>query len=274
MEQKFKQFIEYDWKNSKEWLSYYNSNCYIAPPVTGDKILKARKKFYKLKVDPEFDINYTPSFTKHNHHHHAHCNHNNSNSSNSNISKSIIMQITCAIESFLWVAYFMNMLIPKYILDICFVVVLIRFIRENFFDLFTLSYYKSMRILFNELIHLMIYSFILRLDRINYLNLFPFTSTALYCICEYFVNYLRMFQFMKKYFQKVVDMKRKIYQCRGFAYILYGVYLIFAFLMRWSRIWIVVVYPGFMVFMYYFNSYVNEVVNKIWSMQDTKKDVK
>lgn len=244
MEEKFKKFLDFDWKISKEWESYFNTNCYIAPPITGDKILKARKKFYKSKIDPDFDINYNPESTPHHKHEYA------QNSIRER--RPLLDQLIAAIEGFLWVAFFMNVLLPKYVLNICLMAIIIRFLRLNWTHLLSIEFYKN-DILRNDLIHLVMYCLILMTDRLNYLNLFPFTSTALYCVCEYFYTYLRIFQFLKKYFLKVVGYKKNLEECRAFSLILYGVYLLFAVWMRWSSFIIGFIYPIFMVFLYYYN---------------------
>lgn len=57
MEEKYKKFKEFNWQESNEWQSYYR-NLYPTPP--GSKILKYKKKFYRLKIDPDFDVDYIP----------------------------------------------------------------------------------------------------------------------------------------------------------------------------------------------------------------------
>ena len=57
MDEKYKQFKEYNWVESKEWQLYY-SNLFPTPPPS--KILRYKKKFYKNKIDPNFDIDYEP----------------------------------------------------------------------------------------------------------------------------------------------------------------------------------------------------------------------
>ena len=55
MEEKYKKFKEYDWVNSEAWQAYYR-NLFPTPPPS--KILKYKKKFYKYKIDSDFDVNY------------------------------------------------------------------------------------------------------------------------------------------------------------------------------------------------------------------------
>ena len=51
------EFIRYNWENSVEWKNYLEN---IFPPPPQNRILHYKKKFYKLKVDSNFDINYIP----------------------------------------------------------------------------------------------------------------------------------------------------------------------------------------------------------------------
>lgn len=57
MEEKYKKFKEFDWVNNEEWQSYYR-NLYPAPPPK--KILRYKKKFFRNKIDSDFDIDYVP----------------------------------------------------------------------------------------------------------------------------------------------------------------------------------------------------------------------
>ena len=57
MEEKYKKFKEYDWVTSEEWQAYYR-NIYPTPPPS--KILRYKKKFYRNKIDSDFDIDYKP----------------------------------------------------------------------------------------------------------------------------------------------------------------------------------------------------------------------
>jgi len=57
MEEKYKKFKEYNWVESEEWQSYYR-NIYPTPPPS--KILRYKKKFYRNKIDSDFDIDYKP----------------------------------------------------------------------------------------------------------------------------------------------------------------------------------------------------------------------
>lgn len=58
MEEKYRQYLQYDWNNSEEWKLYFN-NIFPVPPSS--RVDYYKKKFYKLKIDPDFDITYSPN---------------------------------------------------------------------------------------------------------------------------------------------------------------------------------------------------------------------
>lgn len=60
MEEKFKNYRKYDWTLSKEWSTYLDN---IFPTPTRDRLEKMRRKWYRDKIDKDFDINYEPSAT-------------------------------------------------------------------------------------------------------------------------------------------------------------------------------------------------------------------
>lgn len=58
MEQKFKEYRKYDWTLSATWQTYLDN---IFPTPTRDRLEKIRRKWYRDKVDKEFDVNYEPA---------------------------------------------------------------------------------------------------------------------------------------------------------------------------------------------------------------------
>ena len=57
MEQKYKEYLNYNFANNEEYRRYIDA---IEPPPPYSKIEYYKKKFYRLKVDKEFDIDYNP----------------------------------------------------------------------------------------------------------------------------------------------------------------------------------------------------------------------
>ena len=58
MDEKFKRYKEYNFKDDEKWQMYLN-NLYPMPPL---KIFEKRKrKWYRENIDKEFDVNYDPA---------------------------------------------------------------------------------------------------------------------------------------------------------------------------------------------------------------------
>lgn len=55
MQEKYKKFKEFDFAASQEWQIYYSN---LFPTPTPNKILLYKKKFYRNKIDPDFDPKY------------------------------------------------------------------------------------------------------------------------------------------------------------------------------------------------------------------------
>jgi hypothetical protein len=57
MEDKYKRYTEYSWKDNEKWINYFNS-LYPVPPLK--LVEKRKKKFYRDNIDKDFDIDYNP----------------------------------------------------------------------------------------------------------------------------------------------------------------------------------------------------------------------
>ena len=116
MQDKYKKFKEYDWQHSEAWQSYYR-NLFPIPP--GDKIEKYKRKFYKLKIDPDFDIHYnepsshnntTSSSSFNSHSTSSNQSNTHSSSSASTSSNQFIYPILKLIEIFLLIIFIFSLL--------------------------------------------------------------------------------------------------------------------------------------------------------------------
>jgi hypothetical protein len=252
MEEKYENFLKYDWNNSEEWKMYYNN--LFPQPKTDEAIIKFKKRFYKFKVDADFDDKYTINNIDDN-------DNTNSNSNPPPPTRSKLDHLLAAIEGFVWVSYFLNIFLQQPIHRNCLVALYFRLLidyKNNFSSLFSTEIFKDQNI------QLIIYlTILLFADNLNYLFLFPLSVTALFYICDYFANFLRIFQFLRKYFQIVIDRKEYIFSIRAFSYILIGVHLIFALIIGWNNILFCVFYWIFLRFLYSYNEYVKKSFLKI-----------
>lgn len=66
---KYQNFLNYNWNESAEWKQYFSN---IFPVPDNSRIEYYKRKFYKLKIDPDFDIhyNYPPPNQTNNHNSH------------------------------------------------------------------------------------------------------------------------------------------------------------------------------------------------------------
>ena len=60
MDIKYNQYINFDFEHCQDWINYY-SNIFPTPPP--HKYDYYKRKYYKLKIDPDFDVNYQPTNT-------------------------------------------------------------------------------------------------------------------------------------------------------------------------------------------------------------------
>jgi hypothetical protein len=255
MEDKYKQFLNYDWNGSEAWKNYLENDLY-PKPNTEELIFHFKKRFYKSRIDPEFDEKYTSDLpskatktTKKessDHHnktfcsHHSHI-HNHQNPNVENKHRSIIDNVMSSIEAVLWVSYFMNIVIRSELLKLIFLALCSRIFvtYKNSFssEFFTLNKESLNKILKEPNIQLILYTFILSFaTNLNYLFLFPISITAILSICDYFVNFLRIFQFTKKYFQYVIDKSDYLNKLKSFSFVLIGFLTIIGFIIRWYGI--------------------------------------
>ncbi len=79
MEERYRKFISFNFNDNSEWNTYLNS---LDPKPQTSQIFNLKKKFYKRKVDSEFDTEYTPSVNNTN------TNTNTSTNTNTNASNS------------------------------------------------------------------------------------------------------------------------------------------------------------------------------------------
>ena len=256
MENKYKEFISYNWNDSEEWRIYlYN----ITPLPPKEKVNYYRKKFYKLKVDSEFDINYQPEYNK------------PTRTKEENKDPSIMSSFIAAVEAFLWVTFFFNITFHHNLIKISLISLLLRIIREEGIPLTR----QNLKKLFsNDYLHLMIYSCILYLDSISYILLFPITITALYCICDYFKNYLKIFVFCKKYFKSITDKKNEIESLRNFSYILISIYVLITFIIGIQKLSFTMIYLIYFRIIYYLSENLKIVIFRIRLFLEKYKDKK
>ena len=255
MDEKFKQFQAYDWVNCPEWRIYYD-NLYPIPP--GNKVIYYKKKFYKLKVDNNFDLNYDPQPQE-------------ENKPFEKIperytpkvgKKSIFDQLCACIEGFLIMTFLFGIVFRLNANLPALLSLLIGLLRRIGFPTFSRNYLSNC--LHNQEFQMIIYFLILSFNGKNYfLFSYPISLLLLINICEYFKFYLMIFKFLIKYFERILVWKDFILDVKAKFEIAVGFYIIASLRINFSSIFSCILYLNYLRAMYYFNMMTSNAIASV-----------
>lgn len=200
MESKYSRFLNYDWANSEEWKIYSNN---IFPIPQGNRIDHYKKKYYKLKVDQDFDVHYSP-----NQNYQANQSPNSSQRNHINPPSSPTPQLI--IESLLALLFIIIFYFSDFSLKLSIALFSIRIVSVNGFPKWTIDYLNA--VLFNsEDFHLIIYSFILML---KYTTLLLYPPLLVHIVLRLIINVKKMnieqLKPYRKYINYVLSMRKYI----------------------------------------------------------------
>jgi len=220
MENKYKNFLNYKWESSNDWQLYYSN---LFPVPTSNKILHYKKKFYKLKIDNDFDTNYspeesTPGGGNANNTNNTNTNSNtnnayrtnssssenqNQNQGNYNYNRTTYNQYNHSsnqnysqprtgqdlyisnVESFSWLLCFVSIFFQYHTYKIALFCLLIRVFRVNGAPKWNVNYLQQ---LFNDVhFHICLYTLIFMVERFLLFGLIPLLITGALNISEFFV---------------------------------------------------------------------------------------
>ena len=248
MEEKYKKFKEFDWKNSKEWQLYW-SNLYPTPPVS--KIERYKRKFYKNKIDSDFDIDYKPKESS---------NQNNTNStytdSNTGYSysyayppfKPINSLLLKTMETYLLFFFLLSLPFRFYSKQIASVAYLIRTLRLNGIPKWKVEYLQGLMGI--DSVHVFFYSLILFVERFNYYLILPVALAAVVDSCENLKNEKQLEMF-KKYFELVLSRKESLLQDRANVEVGIGFLLIVGVFLKLNSFLLPIIYWQLMKVKYF-----------------------
>ena len=206
MEEKYKKFLEFSWRDSAEWQLYYTNLSEIPHP---SKVEHFKKRFYKLKIDGDFDVKWVPpaqsEATNNTTNSRAYSNPNPSSNFNNYAStgRSINSPILATIEALLWLGFILSIVIPAHTLKIACITLLLRVIRRTGKPQFTIEYAQV--IFMDEHFQMLLYSLLFMIDRFNLFTLVPLGITAVLNICEYAKNNQTRFASVMPYINKVIN---------------------------------------------------------------------
>lgn len=273
MESKYKKFLEYDWVNSKEWHFYIDNDVYPPPPLK--KIDTFKRKFYKAKVDPEFETNYQPpSETS------SSNTNNNTSSSNNNRTQNpytnpppgvnaSLFSILQKAEILLWGFFAISFLIGFSPLLISALALLARVIKRVGIPKFTIEF--AQHLFLDEHFQILLYNLLFMIDRLNIFVLIPIFITCIMNVSEYFK--LNGIAILKKYTDLIYNRRVEIAKLRSNIEVGIGFLLVLGIFLGLNAVLLPVFYWQFLRFKYIvnedtkvtfgkMNSYVNEFKNK------------
>ena len=276
MEEKYKKFKEFEWEKSKEWQLYW-SNLYPTPPVS--KIERYKRKFYKNKIDSDFDIDYKPSETSN-----SNTNYNSNSNSNSTFTdsnsgysytyafppfKPINSVLLKTIETYLLFFFLFSLPFRFYSKQIAFIAYLIRTLRLNGIPKWKVEYLQGLMGI--DSVHVFFYSLVLFIERFNYYLILPVALAAVIDSCENIKDDKNLNVF-KKYFDLVLKNKENLLQERANIEVGIGFLLIVGVFLKLNSFLLPIIYWQLMKVKYFLqprikksfeilNSYVNKFKN-------------
>ena len=247
MEEKYKKFLEIDWANNSDWHLYFSN---ITPTPPGNKVLYFKKRFYRLKIDADFDINYEPqqkassntqqqsTFTK--------------PTFTSYHSNTTFGKLISAFETLLWIISIALLVsFNAHALKFALLVLLFRIFKRVGRPRFNIEYAQSLFL--DEHLHLFLFQLLLLLDRLNQFTLVPFYITSLLDIFDC----LRTYNIMSELSNKIINKRVMLCELKANADIFIGFLLIIGYFFGTNSFLMPIFFWQFLRFKYIFNSDTN-----------------
>ena len=290
MEEKYKEFKEYDWIGSKEWQLYY-TNLFPTPPPS--KILRYKKKFYRNKIDPDFDIDYKPPEEEESNTNSTSNNSSSSSTSNSSANSNTSNQDAFSTEqtfetyraaqtlanpihspplqmaeTFLLVLFILFLPFRYKTVLIGILAFLIRTIRIVGIPKFDITYLQVF--IMNDSCHSLLFIIQTLSDRLNYYMMLPVVISALIAICDNLNSLNLSFGLIKKYVDLINSKKEDLMQSKSYIEVAIGFVSIAGIFLKINSILTPIIYWQLMRVRYTLNPYIkksfsdlNELGNKI-----------
>ena len=274
MDEKYKQFLEYNWVDSKEWQLYY-SNLFPTPPPS--KILRYKKKFYRNKIDSNFDIDYEPpkqeEASQQNNAQSQNYNQNYSNQTNQEafsneqtfetykaaqtLARPINSQPLFLIETISLILFIVSLPIRYKTNLLAIIAFLIRTIRLVGIPQFNMTYLQAT--LMNDACHTLLFAVQIILERLNYYLLFPVIISAVIALCEN----LKKMNIKLPYVDLINNKKEEIIQSRSHVEVAIGFVSIIGIFLKLNSILTPIIYWQMIRVRYTLNPYIKESFKEI-----------
>ena len=282
MEEKYKKFKEYDWVRSQEWQSYY-TNIYPTPPPS--KILRYKKKFYRNKIDPDFDIDYKPpneeesntyssANTSYSYNSNANTNTNTSNQQGfsteqtfetykaaQSLANPINNPILQAIETLLLVLFIISLPFKYKTTLIIIIAFLIRTIRLVGVPKFDFTYLQVF--IMNDSCHTLLFAIQTLSDRFNYYMMLPVAVSALIALCDNARALGLNVGGIQKYVDLVNNKKEELIQGKSYIEVAIGFVSIAGIFLKINSILTPIIYWQLMRVRYTLNPYIKKSFSQL-----------
>ena len=228
MDEKYKQFENFNFNTNKEWKSYYKK---ITPVPPKSKLIFFKKKFYKEKIDPKFDVNYDPKNKSP-----SQENDNNNDNNSSYTYEQVLENYKSALalckplnstqlkttEILSFITFLISLFLKYNPTHFAIFAFLVRTINNVGIPKFNLDYLQAVSM--NDAFHSFIYSLQCLVDDFNYYMSLPLIISAVVAICEnlcYFTeNKLKLANFIRKRKQILLQDQAYIEVAIGFLMII------------------------------------------------------
>ena len=255
MDEKYRRFKDFNWSTSKEWLQYYE-NLYPKPP--SNRLDFWKKKFYKLKVDSEFDLNYesqtgntNPNSAQNNQNTNRETSNNNSNPNYQGTTQINKYLIDCIELGFFGI--FLLSILPKFYFTLYFALLglLIKIFKKTGTPKFNMAF---LQILFNEnYFQQLVYTFLLLIDRLNIFTLFPIVITSVITVCIFIRRYLSNYHKLTYYANYVMNNRATLIRISSRLELATGFLLILGYFIGTNSFLLPILYWQYIRFKYILN---------------------
>lgn len=250
MESKYNQFLNYNWEVNEHWKNYFNN---IFPIPRGDKINYYKRKYYKLKVDPDFDINYNI----------VQSNQSSNTFQRNHINPSQTPSIQMIVESIFEVLFLLIFSFTDFSLKISIALLTIRIVSSIGFPKLTVDYLNA--ILFNsDDFLLIIYSFILMLENTTF---FLYVPLSIYIQFKLLINVKKMdierLRPFKKYINYIISINDYVFFYSHLFQLFLGVLFIVGIFYGLNSIFYLIIYWQYIKFSHCVSASFQQTINNI-----------
>ena len=279
MEEKYKKFKEYDWVTSEEWQAYYR-NIYPTPPPS--KILRYKKKFYRNKIDSDFDIDYKSPEEEQSNSYTGYSgsstsssstsSNNNTNTSNQEsfsteqtfetykaaqtLTRPIQSSLLQGLETLLLFLFIFSLPLKYKTSLIGIIAFLVRTIRIVGIPRFEMTYLQAF--ILNDACHTLLFTVQSLADRMNYYMILPVAISAIIALCDNLRALNLTFGGVKKYVDLINNKKEDIIQSKSHIEVAIGFVCVAGIFLKINSFLTPIIYWQLLRVRYTLNPYIKQ----------------